>query len=272
MPQAPIPSGYAPVNGISLYYEIHGTGEPVVLLHGGLGAIEMFGDVLTLLAQDHQVIAVDLQAHGRTTDVDRPLRFETMADDIAALVRYLGLENADVVGYSLGGGVALRTAVQHPDVVRKLVLVSTPFRKSGWYPELQAGQAQMGPEVAEAMRPTPLYAAYAALAPRPQDWPVLVTKLGDLLRQDYDWSAEVATLRPPTMLVVGDADGVRTAHTVAFYELLGGGKADAGFDGSSMSVARLAILPGLTHYTIFSSPALAATVGPFLDAPVPPER
>src|SRR5262249_26872180 len=177
--------------------------------------------------------------------------------------------DADLTGYSLGGGVALRTAIQHPEVVRKLVLVSIPFKKSGWYPELQAGQAQMGPEVAEAMRPTPLYAAYAALAPRPQDWPVLVTKLGDLLRQDYDWSAEVAALRAPTMLVVGDADGVRTAHTVEFYELLGGGKADAGFDGSGMSVARLAILPGLTHYTIFSSPALASAVTPFLDAPAP---
>jgi pimeloyl-ACP methyl ester carboxylesterase len=265
-------SGYAPVNGINLYYEVYGTGQPLVLLHGGLGAIEMFGDVLPLLAQDRQVIAVDLQAHGRTADVDRPLRFETMADDIAGLIRYLGLQPADLMGYSLGGGVALRTAIQHPEVVRKLVLVSTPFSKSGWYPELQAGQAQMGPEVAEAMRPTPLYAAYAALAPRPQDWPVLVTKLGDLLRQDYDWSAEVAALQTPTMLVVGDADGVRTAHTVAFYELLGGGKADAGFDGSEMSVARLAILPGLTHYTVFSSPVLATTVGPFLEAPMPTAR
>src|SRR5262249_184419 len=251
------------------YYEIHGTGKPLILLHGGLGAIEMFGDVLPQLAQRHQVIAVDLQGHGRTADVDRPLRHESMADNVAALIRYLGLRNADVMGYPPGGAVAVGAAIQHPEVVRKLVLVSTPFNKSGWYPELQAGQAQLGPEVAEAMRPTPLYAAYAALAPRPQDWPVLVTKLGDLLRQDYDWSAEVAVLWAPTMLVVGDADGVRTAHTVAFYELLGGGKADAGFDGSRMSVARLAILPGLTHYTIFSSPALASAVTPFLDAPTP---
>src|SRR5262249_51864919 len=159
--------------GLNLYYEIHGTGEPLILLHGGLGAIEMFGDVLPQLAQRHRVIAADLQGHGRTADGDRPLRFETLADDIAALIRYLGLQNADLMGYSLGGAVALRAAIRHPEVVRKLVLVSTPFNKSGWYPELQAGQAQLGPEVAEAMRPTPLYAAYAALAPRPQDWPVL---------------------------------------------------------------------------------------------------
>jgi pimeloyl-ACP methyl ester carboxylesterase len=215
------------------------------------------------------VIAVDLQAHGRTADIDRPLRFESMADDIAGLIKYLGLNSADVMGYSLGGGVALRTAIQHPEVVRKLVLVSTPFKQSGWYPELLAGQAAMGPAAAEPMKQTPLYSAYAALAPRVEDWPVLITKVGDLLRQEYDWSAEVAVLRAPTMLVVGDADGVRTAHTVEFFELLGGGKADAGFDGSGMSNSRLAILPGLTHYSISSSPALAATVAPFLEAPMP---
>src|SRR5262249_39607973 len=134
MTNTPLQSGYAPVNGLNLYHEIHGTGEPLILLHGGLGAIEMFGDVLPQLAQRHQVIAADLQGHGRTADVDRPLRFETLADDIAALIRYLGLPDADLMGYSLGGAVALRAAIQHPEVVRKLVLVSIPFKKSGWYP------------------------------------------------------------------------------------------------------------------------------------------
>src|SRR5829696_4977031 len=255
---------HAAVNGFDLYYEIHGEGEPLILLHGGVGAIEMFGEVLPLLAEGRQVIAADLQAHGRTADIDRPLSLESMADDIAALIGHLGLEKADVMGYSLGGGVALQTAIRHPEVVRKLVLVSTPFTRDGWYPEILAGMGQMGPEAAEPMKQTPMYQLYAGVAPRPEDWPVLLTKLGRLIGQDYDWSDEVAA-----MIVVGDADSVRTAHAVEFFELFGGGKADAGWDGSGMSNARLAILPATTHYNIFSSPALASAVTPFLDAPLP---
>jgi pimeloyl-ACP methyl ester carboxylesterase len=260
---------YAGVNGLEMYYEVRGSGEPLVLLHGGLGAIEMFGEVLGLLAEGRRVIAADLQAHGRTADVDRPLSLESMADDVAALIGHLGLEKADVMGYSLGGGVALQAAIRHPEVVRKLVLVSTPFRRDGWYPEVLAGMGQMGPEAAEPMKQTPMYRLYASVAPRPEDWPVLLTKLGRLLTQDYDWSEGVAAIEAPTMVVVGDADSVRTAHAVEFFELLGGGKQDAGWDGSGMSRARLAVLPGTTHYDIFSSPVLASTVAPFLDAPIP---
>jgi pimeloyl-ACP methyl ester carboxylesterase len=262
-------TGYAPVNGINLYYEILGTGEPLILLHGGLGATEMFGEILPLLGNTRQVIAVDLQGHGRTADIDRPMSCEAMADDVAALIKYLGIDRADVMGYSLGGGVALRTAVQYPGRVRKLVLVSTAFRRDGWYPEILAGMAQMGAGAAEPMKQTPMYQLYARIAPKPADWPVLLTKLGEMLRKDYDWSKDVAAIKSPTLLVFGDADAVRTAHAVQFFELLGGGKKDGGWDGSGISNARLAILPGLTHYTIFSSPALASTVNPFLDAPMP---
>ena len=258
---------YVAVNGLDLYYEIHGEGEPLILLHGGVGAIEMFGEVLPLLAQDRRVIAVDLQAHGRTADIDRPMTFEAMADDVAGLIGHLGLGEADVMGYSLGGGVALRTAIQHPEVVSNLVLVSTPFKRDGWYPEVLAGMEQMGPEAAEPMKQTPMYQLYSGVAPRPEDWPILLTRLGELLGQDYDWSEEAAAMDVPTMLVVGDADSVRTSHAVEFFELLGGGKQDAGWDRSGMSDARLAILPGTTHYDIFFSPALAAAVAPFLDAP-----
>ena len=265
-------SGYASVNGLNLYYEIHGSGEPLVLLHGGVGAIQMFGEVLSSLAQNRQVVAVDLQAHGRTAGIDRPLSFELMADDIAALTGHLGIEEADVMGYSLGGGVALRTAIQHPEVVRKLVLVSTPFKRDGWYPEVLAGMGQMGPQVAEPMKQTPMYQLYASIAPRPEDWPVLLTKLGELLRQDYDWSNEVAAIKAPTLIVVGDADSVRTSHAVAFFELLGGGRVDGSWDGSGMSNARLAVLPAMTHYNIFSSPQLSAVVAAFLDAPMPGTR
>ncbi len=260
---------YAAVNGISLYYATYGSGGvPLVLLHGGVGAIEMFGPVMPQLTEGRQVIGVDLQAHGRTADIDRPLSYETMADDIGGLIQRLGLPRVDVIGYSLGGGVALQTAIRHPDLVRKLVLVSTPCKRQGWYPEVLAGMAQMGPGAAEPMKQTPMYQLYAAIAPRVDDWPVLLTKLGDLLRQEYDWSPAVAQIKAPTLLVVGDADSVRTAHAVAFFELLGGGQRDAGWDGAGMSNARLAILPGVTHYTIFALPALAATVTPFLDAPL----
>lgn len=260
---------YAEVNGLSLYYEVHGKGDPLILLHGGLGATGMFGEVASLLAEGRQVIAVDLQGHGRTTDIDRPLSYEAMADDIAALIKKLDLGRADVMGYSLGGGVAQQTAIRHPEAVRKLVLVSTTFRRDGWYPELLAGQAQMGTASAEATRGTSLYQVYADLAPRPQDWPVLHTKLQDLLTRDYDWSKEVAAIKAPTLLVFGDGDAVRTAHAVRFFELLGGGQHDGGFDGSGMSASRLAILPGVTHYTIFALPELAATATTFLDASMP---
>lgn len=262
---------HAGVNGLRMYYEVHGAGGgTLILLHGGVGAVEMWGEVLPSLAQGRRVVAVDLQAHGRTADVDRPLSYEAMADDVAALIRqHLGLERADVMGYSLGGGVALQTAIRHPGVVRKLVVVSTPFGRDGWYPEVLAGMGQMGPEAAEPMKGTPMYRLYASVAPRPEDWPVLLTKLGELLRQDYDWAREVEEIEAPAMIVVGDADSVRTAHAVEFFELLGGGKADAGWDGSGMPNARLAVLPGTTHYDIFSSPTLAPAVAPFLDAPMP---
>ena len=265
---APAAGHYAPVNGLNLYYETHGHGgpAPLVLLHGGLGAIEMFGPVLGALAAGRQVIGVDLQAHGRTADVDRPLSYAALADDVAALIRHLGLAQADVLGYSLGGGVALQTALRHPAVVRKLVLVSTPYARQGWHAENLAGMNQMSAAAAPFLAQTPMYHQYAALAPRVDDWPVLLDKLGNLMRADYDWSADLAGLQAPTLLVVGDYDSVRTAHAVSFFEHLGGGQKDAGWDGAGMTPARLAILPGHTHYNIFTSPALAGTAAAFLDA------
>ena len=261
---------YAPVNGLNLYYEIHGQGEPLVLLHGGIGAIEMFGDVLPLLAAGRQVIGVDLQAHGRTADIDRLMTFEAMADDIAALIHQLGFEKADLMGYSLGAGVALQTTIRHPNLVRKLVLVSTPCKRAGWYAEVEANMAQMDmAAAAEPMKQSPMYTLYAQIAPRVDDWPVLLGKISALLRQDYDWSNEARSIQAPTLLVFGDADSVRPAHIVEFFGLLGGGLVDAGWDSSGMSNSHLAILPALTHYNISTSPALAAAVIPFLDAPLP---
>ncbi len=258
------PGDYALANGLQIYYEIHGRSKggnpPLILLHGGLGGLEMFGPNLPALAENRQVIAVDLQAHGRTSDIDRPLRFELMADDIATLVKEMGIEWADLMGYSLGGGVALQTAIRHPEAVRKLVLVSTPYKRDGWYPEVLAGMQQMTPAAAEGMKQSPLYALYPNV-----NWVTLFTKLRELLSQDYDWSASVAAIQAPVMLIYADADAVRLAHIVEFFGLFGGGQHDAGLDGSARPVARLAILPGATHYDILSTTRVAELVASFLD-------
>jgi len=238
--------------------------------HGGFGAIEMFGPVIDLLAAGHQVIGVDLQGHGRTLPFDRPMALEAMGDDIAALIRHLGYQKADIIGYSTGGGVALRAGIQRPEVVDRMVLVSTPYSFSGWHDFNQQGMKQIAaaPEqVAEGMRQTPMYQMYAAIAPDANNWGKLVSQMGAMVDADYDWSAEVAALQVPTMLVVGDWDSVRASHAVQFFELLGGGRQDANWDGSGTNFNRFAILPGLTHYTIFRNPKLAEAAIGFLDAP-----
>lgn len=256
---------YAAVNGINLYYEIFGTGKPLILLHGGLGAIEMFGELLPQLAAGRQVIGVDLQAHGRTADIDRPLSLELMADDIAALIAYLGFPQVDIMGYSMGAGVALQTTIRYPALVHRLVAVSIPFKRQAWYPEVLASMAQMGPAAAEPMKQSPIYQLYASIAPRPEDWPVLLTKMGEMLRTEYDWTEDISSIQAPTLIVFGDADSVLVDRPVEFFKLLGGGKGDAGWDGSNMPASQLAILPGTSHYNSFSSPLLPLIAIPFLD-------
>lgn len=257
---------YADVNGINLYYEIHGKGRPLILLHGGLGAIEMFGPNLPALAQNRQVIGVDLQGHGRTADIDRPLSVPFMADDIAALIKHLGLGRVDIMGYSLGGGVALQTAIRHPEVVDRLVIVSTPFRRDGFYRDILVQQGHVTADMAEMMKQTPMYQLYSALAPRVEDWPRLLQKIGEAMQDDFDLSKDIAKIDAKTLIVAGDADIFPPAHAVEMFGLLGGGQRDGGWDGSGRPKSQLAILPGLTHYTIFSAPELAVTALRFLQS------
>jgi pimeloyl-ACP methyl ester carboxylesterase len=265
------PGQYADVNGIKLYYELHGQSRdgslPLVLLHGGLGAGSMFGANLTALAKGRQVILVDLQGHGRTADIDRPMTLEAMSDDIVALLGRLHVAQADVMGYSLGGGVALQTAVRHPELVRRLVIVSTVIRSNAYYQEMRAQQVMVNASIAETMKQTPMYQLYSSVAPRPQDFPRLLDKIGALMKTDFDYSSQVAGLKPLTLIVAGDADMFPIAHAAEVFALLDGGKRDGGWDGSGRSKrAQLAILPGQTHYTTFSAPSLVAVAIPFLDA------
>ena len=260
-----VKGSYALVNGLNLYYEIHGIGQPLILLHGGFGLIEMFSQILPTLAQHYQVIAVDLQAHGRTADIDRPLRYEAMADDIAALVKHLGLDNADLLGFSLGGGVALQTAIRHPDLVRKLVLVSTPFRKDGWTDGTLAGMASID---AEAMKGTIMHESFINTAPKPDEWPRLAAQTKQLLGgAAYDWTAAVAALKTPTLVVVGDSDSVKLDHALEMFRLLGGGKADSG-----PSASQFAVLPGFAHWNmVLRADLLLPVVMSFLAPSLSPE-
>jgi pimeloyl-ACP methyl ester carboxylesterase len=259
-------TGYADIHGLHLYYETHGSGEPLIVLHGGFGSVEMFGPNIELLAKTRQVIGVDLQGHGRTADIDRPFSYEAMADDIAALIEHLGFAKADVLGYSLGGGVALQCAIRHPERVRKLVLVSTAFSREGWFPEVRTGFDAIGPQLAAMMKQGPAFTFYSKIAPHPEQFEAVVGKVGAMLKNNYDWGSSIDEKRtPPTLVVAGDADGLRPAHIVEMFAKLGGGQRDPGWDGSAgRSKSQLAILPGATHYDIVTSPMLAAVVEPFL--------
>ena len=270
-PRKPVPlkKGYAAANGVNYYYEIHGEGEPLLLLHGGLGSIDMFEPDLRALGKHRQVIAVDLYGHGRTSLTDRPISLIDMGDDMAVVLKGLGIKQAGVMGYSLGGGVALRLAVQHPEIVRRLVLVSTPYAQSGFYPEILPQQAMVNSAMFEQMKNTPMYLSYKAVAPKPDDFPRLLDKMGAYMKQPYDWSEEVRKLTMPVMLIYGDSDMITLDHAVSFYHLLGGGLKDAGWQRENMSKNRLAILPNVTHYEMFMSPALVPTALPFLNGSAP---
>jgi pimeloyl-ACP methyl ester carboxylesterase len=258
---------YAEVNGINLYYETHGSGSPLVLLHGGLGSGEMFAPILDTLTASHQVILPDLQGHGRTADIDRPLDVRTMADDVAALIDHLGLDRPAVAGYSLGGGVAMQLAFNHPDKVGRLVAASAGISRGATYPEILAQQGQVGAAAAEFMKETPMYELYARVAPRPADFPRLLDKIGAAMSKDFDFTEQVRALTVPTLIVAGDADMWPAAHFADVFKLLGGGLRDGGWMGEGRPEGghQLAILPGVTHYTMAHSPLFATVTLNFLD-------
>ena len=257
--------GHVEAGGVRYGYEIHGEGAPLLLLHGGLGTMETFGPVLGRLTAHRQVIAVDLYGHGRTALIDRPIDPIAIGDDMAILVHALGFGRVDAMGFSFGGMVAFRLAVQHPEAVGKLVLASTSFSDTGYYADIREQQKGVTREGAAMLMRTPLYDAYKAVAPRVEDFPELVARMGEAIRKPYDWSQEARTLKPTTLLVYGDSDMFELDHIVRFYQLLGGGLRDGGWDGAAMARHRLAILPGVTHYAMSEAPGLTDTALGFLE-------
>jgi pimeloyl-ACP methyl ester carboxylesterase len=261
-------SGYAPVNDLQMYYEIHGSGGvPIVLLQGSYMSTGAMAFLLSGLARTRQVIATDFQGHGRTADVDRPLTYEQMADDVAGLMAHLGIAQADIVGYSMGGATALRLAIDRPELVRKLVAISAHFRLDSIYPEVLAGIAEVTPEI---MMGTPWYEEYyAPVAPRPEDFPILVEKLKELDATEFDWSQEIDAIAAPTLLIYGDADVIRPEYMAELFRLLGGGVPG---DLTGLPKARLAILPSTTHVGIMNrADWLLPMITEFLDEPMPEE-
>ena len=257
---------YAEVNGINLYYETHGDGQPLILLHGGLMSGEAFGPLIPALATNHRVIVVDLQGHGRTADIDRPIDHRFMADDIAALIDHLGLDKPDVVGYSLGGGVALHVAIRHPEKVGRIVSAAANIRRSAIYPEMLEQQVKVNAAAAEFMKETPMFQLYQRTAPRPEDFPRLLDKIGAAMLVDFDYTEEVRGIRVPTLIVAADADMAPPSHYVEIFNLLDGGLRDGGWmgEGRPKGGHALAILPGLTHYNLDESPLFAMVIEDFL--------
>ena len=265
-PDAREAGNYVSVNGLEMYYEIHGTGQPLVLLHGAFSAIgTSFGNVLPELAESRQVIAFEMQAHGRTADVaNRPLSMEQMADDTTAALQQLGIAEADFFGFSMGGGIALRVAIRRQEVVRKLVLASVTYNESGVHPGLMDGLAEMKPEM---MHGSPWHEEYMRIAPRPEDFATLFAKKTEMDRQVRDLPADdILAIGAPTLLIIGDSDIVRPEHAVEMFRLLGGGVMG---DLTSLPNSQLAILPGTTHATLVErGDWLGPMITAFLDTPV----
>jgi pimeloyl-ACP methyl ester carboxylesterase len=253
--------GYAPVNGLKMYYEIHGKGRPLVLIQGAFMTVEAWGDTLTELAKTRKVIAVELQGHGRTADIDRPFSYEQFADDVAALMRHIEVDKADILGYSLGGAVALQAAIRHPGMVDKLVVVSGTYRTDGWYPEVMATIAKMTPD---DFTGTPIRDGYDKVAPNPAAFPALVEKMKALEAKVYDWSeGSIRAIASPTLIVLGDSDGVRPEHALEMFRLLGGGVFG---DIAGMPRSQLAVLPGTHHFGVtFRGAWLVPMIRDFLD-------
>ncbi|QDZ11099.1 alpha/beta fold hydrolase [Devosia ginsengisoli] len=246
------------VNGVELYYEIHGEGSPLVMLHGGVNPSDMFGAPLAEMAKTHKVIAIHMRGHGFSTDSDAPWSYEQMADDVDALLGTLGIDKIDVMGWSLGGGVAYQLAIRHPERVGKLIAISMNVRNNGNFPEVEAAfeaMPDMAAQIAQGVAQSPLGALYPDA-----DWETIFRKTGEMNQHSYDWSADIAGITAPTLLIFSDADMMHPEHIVEIYKLFGGGTRDAGVDGALRPTSnQLAIIPDTTHYDLMLKATKSAT-------------
>jgi pimeloyl-ACP methyl ester carboxylesterase len=253
------------VNGMQVYYEVSGAGEPLVVLHGAYMNIPTMGAIIPMLAKTHKVYALEFQGHGRTTDIDRSITYQNLADDVAAFMDAVGLAKADVFGYSMGAGTALQLAIRHPGKVNKLVAASVAYDLKGWQPAFTAIIPTMTPEM---LTNTPMPAEYRKLAPNPDGFPELARKLIQLEKEPMAWEADVRNLKTPTLVIAGDADVATLEHTVSLFRLLGGG--DMGDMGKPLSPSRLAVLPATSHTAVITQPdLLLAFIEPFLKGETP---
>jgi pimeloyl-ACP methyl ester carboxylesterase len=259
-------TGYAPVNGLKLYYEVYGEGEPLVLLHGSYMTIELnWSQIMPALAKNHKVIAIEMQGHGRTADIDRPVSYKALADDVAGLLKHLKIDSADILGYSLGGTVAFQFGIQYPRMVKKLIAISTVYKYTGWQPEVLDVLKIMSPEFLDN---TPLKQAYTSVAPQPNNWSNFLKKYIAFDKLDFDLGANnIKAFKFPVLLIMGDNDGVDLNHKVDMYKLVGGG---AFADMTGLPRSQLAIVPATTHVTLMlHTEKLASIILPFIDN-VPP--
>lgn len=261
---APQSTGLVLVNGMRMYWERRGTGgTPILVVHGGFGLTSMMEALLDEIAEHRCVIAVELQGHGHTNDIDRPFSFEDFGDDIAGVITGLELDRVDLFGYSLGGLASIRAAIQHSDLIRRLIVAAVPFKREGWLPEVRAGMDQLNRSGFAMLEQSPMYQGFREVAPEPNSFESLMDKTGAVLQHDFDWSDDIRGLAMPTMLMYGDADSVSPTHAAEFFALLGGGQRDGGWDGTTPTSMRLAILPGRTHYNLLDSPYIPRLVTEF---------
>ena len=258
----PTASGYADVNGLKMYYEVHGSGKPIVLLHGSYMNIPLnWSHIIPLLAKDRKVIVAEMQGHGRTKDISREFSYEGMADDVSGLLEHLKTDSADVLGYSMGGGVAFQVAVRHPERVRRLVVLSGTYAHDGWWPEVVAAYPTFN---ADMFKGTPIEQQYESLGNDPADFPAFVKKVISIDLEPYDWSEDVKKINAPIFMAIGDADGVRYEHALELFRARGGGKMG---DIHGLPRSRLAILPGTTHIGMIKrTDLLIPMITDFLDA------
>jgi pimeloyl-ACP methyl ester carboxylesterase len=265
----PTSTGYADAaEGLRVYYELYGKGDPIVVLAGGFGDVSSMMQTVGPLSRERQVIGIDLEGHGRTALRKTPMSHERNGDDVAAVLRHLKIKQADVAGYSHGGDAAIRMTIQHPEMVRNLIVISTAAERDGWYPEALKGMEAVNSSQVAQFQQTPLYKRYAEVAPHKEEFPQVLDRMGELMKKDYDWRAEIKNLSVPTLLLFADHDAVSMRHIAEFFALFDGGVRDAGWEGTpKYARARLAIVPGYTHYNFGMGPDIARVIEAYLDQP-----